>query len=151
MNDSVVDDPFKHVAKQLNYVKCGCKNLSQTLLNTSCLDNDDRVQLIDWNLKLNSSLVKDNEIVFNSPDQWNVYTLRNEPRGLLIVKNLFKQSYTKDLYDQLLFDVPTKQRSLLRSNEDLEQLAQLPREKIDRSNLRWITFGYHYDWTEKVQ
>ena len=84
---------------------------------------------------------------FKHLDEWRFYKIRNGPDGLILIPNVFKDDFSVELFNQLLYEIPNKYYSQLKSN-----LIKLPidQDNLLESKLRWITFGHHYDWTNKI-
>jgi hypothetical protein len=145
------------VAKQFQQVKCGCKLNEAELLDTATLDQDDRATVMrNLTSQVDLDLLDQPELKWfvdklNPIAEWKMLTLNEAPPGLLIVCNMFKQNYLSELYQSLMFELPRKHAEVLKSNESLAQLRYATDDELIRSNLRWVTFGYHYDWTEKVK
>ncbi|CAF0936700.1 unnamed protein product [Didymodactylos carnosus] len=78
-------------------------------------------------------------------NQWEMYHCTHCPTdGLYIISNPFTQEGQQQWIKKCLNDYPTNQK----------YLSNLP-EHVDRSplfndKLRWLTLGYHYDWTQKT-
>lgn len=80
-------------------------------------------------------------------DELRFYSLKTGPPGLILIPSFFKTHYCRELFNQLLHTVPKDYYSQLKSNVELP----IDPDKISQSNLRWFTFGAHYDWTNKVR
>lgn len=150
-------DPFKQVAKRFQHVKCGFGCDDPIILDTKTFQHDvnratriqDYRQLIDAGV-LEKPAFEWLANILNDNRDWNMFTLNDALPGVVIVRDLFRKEYLSSLYQHLLFELPRQHVDLLKSNEKLCNIKHLTDNQLIRSNLRWVTFGYHYDWTEKV-
>ncbi|RWS32029.1 alpha-ketoglutarate-dependent dioxygenase abh1-like protein [Leptotrombidium deliense] len=81
---------------------------------------------------------------FNNPEDWQIYTLDNIPKGLLVVRRIFTESAASKWFHKLLYSIPDEYANKVKSN------VPLPTSDRETSNLRWVTFGYHHNWDTKV-
>lgn len=147
-----LNDPFKILYKKYRPTNCGefsKLNKDYDLIDLNNLDQcESLVEEIQYDL---------NEQIFENEkfaqfkqsinlDELKFYKLKNGPNGLILIPNLLKIDYSKDLFNRLLYNLPNEFYSDLKSNVNLP----IDREQIKESNLRWVTFGEHYDWTNKV-
>ncbi|XP_052899795.1 nucleic acid dioxygenase ALKBH1 isoform X1 [Anopheles moucheti] len=96
------------------------------------------------------------------PREWKVYELSTRP-GLLLLANPFTCEGQRHWMMRSLVDYPmspntTNQSNIAQLNQDVgdswwETLRSIPdvteRRKFAKQ-LRWVTLGYQYDWTNKV-
>lgn len=137
------------MAKQFQHLKCGPNWSHSQLIDTQHLAKSDQAErLSDFDQIVDFNAITQ---LLQSRDKWEFYKLNQAPKGLLIVRNLFRTDYLKELYQKIMFNLPRNYADLLKSNESLCKLKSMPDSELIRSNLRWVTFGYHYDWTDKVK
>lgn len=149
-------DQFKLLYKKYSDLKCGDLtklNDSNELINLNNLDQCKNLIKEIKNFNFNKNLFNDLKYfkffkfknLFKQLDEWKFYELKNGPNGLILIPNVFNDEYSIQLFNELLFKLPNQNSKLLKSNQEL------PIDKnLLNSKLRWLTFGYHYDWTNKV-
>lgn len=95
----------------------------------------------------------------SDPKHWKGYMVKHIPPGFIVIPGAFDETCSKYWYDKLMDEVPYKDAALLRSNVQLPPSENsVTADKDSRSNrsdedvpimLRWISFGYFYDWNTK--
>ncbi|KAJ8045048.1 Nucleic acid dioxygenase ALKBH1 [Holothuria leucospilota] len=91
--------------------------------------------------------------------EWHCFTLKCAP-GFIYIRNPFKYGHQRYWLKRLLQDIPNpaNKSNLLGKLPDNELIWNLQVEsqrsknvgKSAYSQLRWVTFGYHYNWTTKL-
>lgn len=145
-------DNFKPLFKQTKALKCGC-DLSREAINYGVVDFtqshrfSDVIESINWSIddsRLNSTRVGDILDDFSDPRAWKVYSFKAVP-GLIVVHDIFTPEASEKWRNYALHDLPANDVEELRSNVPLPTNGS-----DDKSNLRWITIGYHHNWDTKM-
>ena len=98
-------------------------------------------QEICFDIKTIESPIKND---FRDANQWKVYGIE-DVEGLLVIPQILKSESSEKWFKYLLKELPFSESHNLRANISLP-----PNKSIEDSNLRWISFGYHYDWDSKL-
>lgn len=123
----------------------------------------DFIEQIKMNLNMNAWNESMADRISN-PTNWKCYTVKNIPPGFIVIPGAFDDTSSKYWYNKLMDDVPYKDASKLRSNVLLPPTMEsiIPPDKgfhapgtngtyeDDPVMLRWISFGYFYDWNTKT-
>lgn len=99
----------------------------------------------------------------SDPRSWKPYTVKGIPPGLVVIPGAFEETECKYWYKKLLDEIPFKEASKLRSNVLLPPSPDSITPPVKGNHapgsggtdeeapvmLRWISFGYFYDWNTK--
>ena len=134
-------DNFKPVFKYYKNYLNSYKN--EKIIDFSKIDKTKyglRKISIDLNKTIESPISGD----FRDLREWEVFAVE-DMEGLLVIPQILKKEASEKWFNYLLKELPFSNSHDLRANISLP-----PIKPIKDSNLRWISFGYHYDWSSKL-
>lgn len=147
------EDDFKRKSKLFRPLKCGQS------LNTNEYHFIDLRHPQQYYDDLKEVAITDNDILnckngksrinedFEPFQNWQMYSLINTEPGLYAIPKILTPSGCAKWFDEFLYKIPKRDYFNFRSNLNLP----LEYNKINEySKLRWLTFGYHYNWNSKL-
>jgi hypothetical protein len=81
----------------------------------------------------------DRSLGLRETNDWSLYACRFAP-GLYLLRNTLTDHGQKLWIERCVRNYARQMKTSVGDNRDNQQLARL----------RWVTLGYHYDWTEKI-
>lgn len=133
------NDHYKKVFKLYKHDRKGEESLIDFANLDSCKQYVTQVPSPPCDLQMPICPTSDH---FKPYDQWKMYTFRNGMNGLVVIPQILKPNSRPEWFDYFHRQLPLETNLNLKSNISLK--------KNFYENLRWITFGLHYDWTNKV-
>ena len=138
MNAVSKNSKFRQIFNSLKNLECRAINKLPESVVTFQSD-DDRV--ISLPCIFNNDHKHDD---LTDPKSWQVMTIRGLEDGLIVVPNILTEAASEKWFHSLLNEWPVSRSDVLKSH------VPLPLKEQDKKNLRWLTFGYHHDWSSKV-
>lgn len=141
---------FSTLFNQLKHLRCR-QPVSQDVLDIRSPECAHLIGSLDIELDhrvLNDPLFDDVVGSFSDTTGWRPVFIKSLGPDLIIVPAVLKPESCGLWFDRLLNEYP-RQGTGFRSHVDLESVCRNA-TNMRSSNLRWLTFGYHYQWTPKV-
>lgn len=137
------DDIYKITFKKYRQWTPNCNLPLVDLSNEKCSNHGNWFQIEQRHLNNIPDIPEcDIDSHFIPYNQWKIYRLTRGISGLLIIPGIIKEEFRQVWFRYFLEQFPREEPNL-KSNISLNSSASL-------ENLRWITFGYHHDWNNKM-
>jgi alkylated DNA repair protein alkB family protein 1 len=132
---------FRQIFNDLKHIDC--KNIDSLPESVVTFDSgDERVIPLPMKITSNNQRISIDDLT--DPVSWQPVTIRGLEDGVIVIRSILTESASKKWFHRLLHEWPVTQADVLKSH------VTLPLAHQDKRNLRWMTFGYHHDWTTKV-
>lgn len=141
--NQIEDDIYKITFKKYRQWRPNSNLPLVDFSNEKCDNLKNWFQIEQVNLNAISDMPKcDIESHFIPYNKWKIYRLTRGINGLLIIPGIIKPEFRQIWFRYFAEQFPKEEQNL-KSNILLNSTDCL-------ENLRWITFGYHHDWNNKM-